>query len=85
MVRPLWMIGLRFVGQFPIPAARAQLRRSGKMGAAEVQSAATFTTVGFSAADVGQPAINFRVTARMVTERRHAVADVAVPVFVKAD
>jgi hypothetical protein len=52
---------------------------------AEEQPAAVNASVGLTAADVGQSAINFRFTARVIAHRGHSVANIAVPVAVKSE
>jgi hypothetical protein len=55
------------------------------MRATEIQSATMLTAIRLIAADVTKPTINLGGAVRMVTERRHAIPNVALPRFVVSD
>lgn len=61
------------------------LAKVDKMFSTEIKSAAVFTTVWLSAANVCKSSVYHLIAIRMVAPRRHAVSDVALPSVIVSD
>lgn len=51
----------------------------------EIQTAAIFTAIRFTAAHVPKPSVNYLTAARMVAECWDSIPDISIPVFIETD